>query len=457
MVISLYCQNIVSKISDEIINKTIKLTTYEFAMEYATLEGMFRKTHLEEYNTKSEDAISGACHLLFTVPQIIKGTVCVTGTFIYMIFNNGIPVVIIAISLLQIISLYYFSKTAENINKIYKNRALRNTELNNRHRFHVGMARDRILHKDDIISSKIITESKYRIHAEFTNTTYLISKKINVWKCLFALINMIGFYISENRSYTIFKLFTEMDSLSVNILNNYLFYKRSGRSAIEFELLREKYKPSLAKESITGKIIMYSMNYINENSFQLKWEGKPLTIEGLTYWIHGSNGSGKTTFLNIISGFIEDVEVNMTVDGISTNWADISNKVIIEQDDPINFAQGSWYEAIGERFEECISIVGLNKIYMQRKNNSCIGELSGGQRRRLLIARGIGRLLSTGGNILIMDEPEAHIDDTFADIILNLRQVYHGAIFMSLHNANLASQIKPDVEIEVNDGVACIK
>ncbi|MEC9464416.1 MAG: ATP-binding cassette domain-containing protein, partial [Myxococcota bacterium] len=128
---------------------------------------------------------------------------------------------------------------------------------------------------------------------------------------------------------------------------------------------------------------------------------------GATVGVIGANGVGKTTLCRIITGYEEpdggQVEVVETVDlayvdqsrdalgGERTVWEEISNGAeVIElgRREVSSRAYCSWFNFKGDSQQQRV------------------GELSGGERNRVHMAK----LLKSGGNVLILDEPTNDLD-----------------------------------------------
>lgn len=146
--------------------------------------------------------------------------------------------------------------------------------------------------------------------------------------------------------------------------------------------------------------------------------------------IVGASGEGKTTFVNMLLGFLEPNEGKIMVDG-----GDISHNVkgwmknigyipqmIFLVDDTIrnNIIFGA-EETSDERIWEILKIVKLDK-YVQSLDaglDTEVGEngvrLSGGQRQRI----GIARALYHNPDILVFDEATAALDDATESEIMN--------------------------------------
>lgn len=138
--------------------------------------------------------------------------------------------------------------------------------------------------------------------------------------------------------------------------------------------------------------------------------------------IIGSNGSGKTTFLNLLTGLVKETAGSISIDGnykVYENrnaWNDniayvqqnvfllntsIKNNIIINEK---NFNS--------EKFEKIISLLNLNTFFTNLPNgiNTQVGSdgalLSGGQKQIISIARAFYK----NSNIIIFDEPNSSLD-----------------------------------------------
>ncbi len=157
-------------------------------------------------------------------------------------------------------------------------------------------------------------------------------------------------------------------------------------------------------------------------TFQLSRERKELvalrnisfTVEDAQFYsVVGHSGCGKTTLLNIIAGHERPTSGSLTIDGkpiVNPDWT----KTIVFQE----YALFPWYTvyrnitfglemkrlpkaAIRETTERYIDLVGLRGF-----EHRFPGELSGGMRQRVSIARS----LAVQPLVLLMDEPLAALD-----------------------------------------------
>lgn len=146
--------------------------------------------------------------------------------------------------------------------------------------------------------------------------------------------------------------------------------------------------------------------------------------------IVGASGEGKTTFVNMLLGFLEPNEGKIMVDGgdISHNvkgWMKnigyIPQMIFLVDDSIRNNIIFGAEETSDERIWEILKIVKLDK-YVQSLDaglDTEVGEngvrLSGGQRQRI----GIARALYHNPDILVFDEATAALDDATESEIMN--------------------------------------
>ncbi len=145
-------------------------------------------------------------------------------------------------------------------------------------------------------------------------------------------------------------------------------------------------------------------------------------LKGERIGIVGASGEGKTTFVNMLLGFLEPNKGKIMVDGadIQENVKGWMNNIgyipqlIFLVDDTIrnNIIFGS-KDASDEKIWEILKIVKLDKFVksLDKGLDSQVGEngirLSGGQRQRI----GIARAIFHDPDILVFDEATAALDD----------------------------------------------
>lgn len=156
----------------------------------------------------------------------------------------------------------------------------------------------------------------------------------------------------------------------------------------------------------------------------------------------GVNGAGKSTTINIICGSLEKDSGNVIINGRDTdNGRDMSLLGVVFQSSVLDSAltvrqnlesRAALYGITGAAFKERFS--QLQKLLdFKDFSNRAVGKLSGGQRRRVDIARA----LLHRPQILILDEPTTGLDPQTRkllwDVISKLRKEEGLTVFLTTH------------------------
>lgn len=187
-------------------------------------------------------------------------------------------------------------------------------------------------------------------------------------------------------------------------------------------------------------------------------KGVSLNIEdGDFIVILGASGSGKSTFLNIISGLEQADEGTIDYDG--TDITGLSEEQLTKlRKDNIGFIFQQYYllpnlnvdknvkmgaELAGNKdYKEMIKAVGLGE-----KLSKYPHELSGGEQQRVSVARALAKK----PKVLFLDEPTGALDEETGrqvlDYIVTLQKEYGFSICMVTHNANIAEMAKTVVKM----------
>ena len=145
----------------------------------------------------------------------------------------------------------------------------------------------------------------------------------------------------------------------------------------------------------------------------------------------GPNGAGKTTLISTICGITKPSSGSVSIDGydISKNFRDARKLVgLVPQDitlepfekvmNTIKFSRGLF----GKKKDDALIERILDKLSLWEKRDSRIMELSGGMKRRVLIAKA----LSHEPRLLFLDEPSAGVDvelrQTMWNVVADLKK-----------------------------------
>lgn len=152
--------------------------------------------------------------------------------------------------------------------------------------------------------------------------------------------------------------------------------------------------------------------------------------KGKFYTIIGSSGSGKTTFLSLISGleypkegtivFQEDSIKNIGIE----NYRNKCVSIIFQGYNLLNYmtavqniTSAMSIKGIKKENNKAYAIEMLNRVGLnEEKGNQKVLTLSGGEQQRVAIARA----LCCENNLIIADEPTGNLDETTSNEIISL-------------------------------------
>lgn len=166
--------------------------------------------------------------------------------------------------------------------------------------------------------------------------------------------------------------------------------------------------------------------------------------EGEFFAFLGVNGAGKSTTINIMCGqlakdsgkiFIDDIDIDQNVNSIKEKIGVVFQNSVLDSsltvyDNLLYKAAlyGIYDDKFKERLKELSSLLDFEKLL-----NKTVGKLSGGQRRRIDIARA----LLHKPKILILDEPTTGLDpqtrQTLWNVISNLRKNENMTVLLTTH------------------------
>ena len=162
----------------------------------------------------------------------------------------------------------------------------------------------------------------------------------------------------------------------------------------------------------------------------------------------GVNGAGKSTLFKAIMGFVSAKKGMISILGLPVRTALKKNFVAyVPQSEDIDWnfpvlvkdvVMMGRYGHMGffrrpSKIDKLAVGEALKRVNMQKYSDIQIGELSGGQRKRVFLARA----LAQDGQVILLDEPFTGIDVTTEDAIINLLQEMRQegrVILVSTHN-----------------------
>lgn len=183
--------------------------------------------------------------------------------------------------------------------------------------------------------------------------------------------------------------------------------------------------------------------------------------EGELFAFLGVNGAGKSTTINMLCAQLAKDSGTITIDGINIeqNANEVKKRIgVVFQnsvlDSPLTVydnleSRAALYGIVGEDFKvrllELINLLDIQELLKRKLKN-----LSGGQRRRIDIARA----LIHKPKILILDEPTTGLDPQTRRLIWNviskLRKEENMTVFLTTHYMEEASDA--DYVVIIDDG-----
>ena len=172
--------------------------------------------------------------------------------------------------------------------------------------------------------------------------------------------------------------------------------------------------------------------------------------KGAIYGLIGKNGSGKTTFIRVISGLQKPTSGNYSIYNISYDSKDIyleREKMSSIIEEPVMIRSMSAKENLiheakmfglpnYEKIEELLKLVGLDKTLKKKAGNFSLG-----MKQRL----GIAMSLLTNPDFLVLDEPINGLDPEgiieIRELLLKLNQKKGITILISSHYLDELSKI----------------
>lgn len=142
----------------------------------------------------------------------------------------------------------------------------------------------------------------------------------------------------------------------------------------------------------------------------------------------GVNGIGKTTLLELLTGYLPP-------DAGSIHWGAQSRWDYFPQDPrrllPMEATPLEWLERLFPSLPSQQLRSALGQLLLtQDQQKQTIATLSGGERARLLLAK----MVVSRPNVLLFDEPTNHLDLEGIDALLEGLSSFHGAVLLVSHN-----------------------
>jgi iron complex transport system ATP-binding protein len=169
----------------------------------------------------------------------------------------------------------------------------------------------------------------------------------------------------------------------------------------------------------------------------------------------GPNGAGKSTLIRLLSGTLPHYRGTVIVDGIDIRGMTTAQRArhlaVVPQARNIppaftvyqSVLMGrtpylGWLGQAGAKDRQ-LAKLALERTCCLEFANRPVGEISGGEQQRVLLARALAQCTP----VLLLDEPTTHLDlqhqSGLLNLVRDLASRQHLAVLMALHDLNLAS------------------
>ncbi len=177
---------------------------------------------------------------------------------------------------------------------------------------------------------------------------------------------------------------------------------------------------------------------------------------GAVVGVIGPNGTGKTTLFKMITGEEKPDSGSITIgETVSLSYVD-------QNRDALNDSNTVFEEVSGGEEDVMLGNKKMNsRAYLSRFNfrgtqqSKMVGQLSGGERNRVHLAK----LLKTGGNLILLDEPTNDLDVNTMRVLENAIMDFPGCAMVISHDRFFLNRIcshllvfKPDGRVEWFEG-----
>lgn len=212
------------------------------------------------------------------------------------------------------------------------------------------------------------------------------------------------------------------------------------------------------------KLEIKNLTFFYDNNFRLEIDDFSIKNNSIISLI-GPNGSGKSTLLKIIANILKDYNGEIYQDGkslkeftekeIAMNVSYVNTylafKPSIKVIDVVSTGRYVYTRGFGilnrTDFDKIEEALKLAEIYS--KKDHYINQLSSGELKRVLIARGIAQ----DTPILMLDEPFANLDPKYSVKIMSIvkRLKKEKIIIMATHDINIALLLSDSI-LALKDG-----
>ena len=163
---------------------------------------------------------------------------------------------------------------------------------------------------------------------------------------------------------------------------------------------------------------------------------------GMKLGLLGRNGSGKTTFLRLLSGDLEaDGGTIERADKLRVVWFD-QNREQLDKEIPLRKALAPTGDTVWFR-EQATHVTAWAKrfLFKVEQLDMPVKSLSGGEQARILIAR----LMLRPADVLLLDEPTNDLDIPSLEVLEESLADFSGAVVLVTHDRYMLRRLSSDI------------
>lgn len=191
-------------------------------------------------------------------------------------------------------------------------------------------------------------------------------------------------------------------------------------------------------------------NYLKDNKNPVFQNFSYTFTKGQKIGIYGENGSGKSTFLNIVTGRLQPDSGSVVV-GENTHFGYYTQNPVFEN---VNMTVLEYVKEVTQAVKTKDGTIIRPERFLEefgfegKIQYSPVSSLSGGERKRLFLVR----LLLTNPNFLILDEPTNDFDIFTMNILEDFLMGYQGCLLIVSHDRYFMDKVADTLFILNKDG-----
>jgi len=428
------------------LNKSSKILSIYFSLDFESFNKKDSSTYIKQVIRDVESAFIGIFGLVISFLGEITYIIILVFYLNYLV-NLNITIEITILFTILIFVIYFLFRSSDKLGKL---RALNEIKVFKTLSDTLNIFRELKLNNQAI---SFIERYKFFLNNYYKSKIYAGLINISPKFILEFFAILLFFFLYKESNLDINEFFLKFSVLALAMLRLIPSFARSSYyitsiyynfHSIEFikDDLNRNFKsnsPILERESVDNiKLNNISLNYYsnnNSNSFKI-FDNFNLSLKkNNIYGIYGSSGSGKTSLINILIGFVKPQKGRILYNNKAQVFNQISNNynisflpqnpTILDENIIINSTL---------RFTNTIEDINKIKFYLYKFNLKrflqhkfindssiqSIKNMSGGEKQRIAFIRSI----INNPDLLILDEPVSSLDSKNAQKIFNFLRNY---------------------------------